>query len=99
MSKAYRCDICGEFYTYAQREREPGRDYSVENHYRSYSTTLDICPKCYKELVNWIEGGKENEDQSNNTGDTIDSCSGRGSSNDVYGSEGDTGSGEAKERS
>lgn len=46
MSKAYRCDRCKDFY-----------DEPLENetlNIRDLNRLLDICPKCYKQFMDWF---------------------------------------------
>lgn len=58
--KAYKCDICGEFYC---EPEEDDRDYrvlkwnwvqGVLGQNGSYAP-LDICPDCYAGLLNWMK--------------------------------------------
>ena len=53
MSKAFRCDRCGGFYSVHDRK------YFVEDY---HGMNYDLCPNCSRELQEWMEKYKEAAD-------------------------------------
>ena len=67
MSKAYKCDICG---TYFSEEDFDNQDYRLQkwlslNNTPSGGTyaNVDICPLCYAALRDMIDRRKESKDE------------------------------------
>lgn len=47
--KAYKCDRCGRFYN------EPVGQNFIVTKQGDVVNMLDLCPKCYNELSNWLD--------------------------------------------
>lgn len=57
MSNAYKCDVCGGLYT-----RECVPDITVQKYNHGYGESrYDLCPKCQKELEDWLNQRKDRE--------------------------------------
>ena len=57
MSNAYKCDVCGGLYT-----RECVPDITVQKYTHYYGESrYDLCPKCQKELEDWLNQRKDRE--------------------------------------
>ena len=71
MSKAYRCDRCGTYYTYDDfdaeymikhpREEKPGYDYVYLAAKVKNPIKVDLCPKCTKAINKWLNTKGEKE--------------------------------------
>lgn len=60
MSKAFKCDRCGNFY-----EPTKSQDLIVEHFDKSGSIKKqDMCPTCYGKLVDWWKKGKETDNEN-----------------------------------
>lgn len=57
MSRAYKCDRCGEFFVEPMK-RECGAYYVFYQNPRS-EPTQDFCPECLRKLQNFMENKKE----------------------------------------
>lgn len=58
MANAYECDVCGDLF-----KRKSIPDVVVVVYHHNYGETRkDLCPKCQKELEDWLKGkeGKKN---------------------------------------
>ena len=52
MALAHECDVCGTLF-----KRESVPDIGVIVYHHGYGETRkDLCPKCQKELENWLKG-------------------------------------------
>ena len=57
MANAYKCDVCGGLYT-----RECVPDITVQKYTHYYGESrYDLCPKCQKELEDWLNQRKDRE--------------------------------------
>ena len=57
MSNAYKCDVCGSLYT-----RDCVPDITIRRYIHSYGEhRYDLCPKCQKELEDWLNQRKDRE--------------------------------------
>lgn len=48
---AKKCDRCGSFYTL----KNDGRVFTIHKRIFPSNLTLDLCPKCYEDLIDFIE--------------------------------------------
>lgn len=60
MSKALKCDRCGEFY---ERTKVQTGGYFVTR-YSTGGYPLDLCPVCREEFKHWFDEKKKDEDES-----------------------------------
>ena len=63
MAVSYKCDICGDFYTPYGSYSEPNK---IKLSFKNYVLVdYDCCPACmetFKETMNVLGTGKENDD-------------------------------------
>ena len=64
MSKAYKCDLCGNLVEY-DKEREDDYELSQWNINSDRYMPLDICPACYGALCYIIKERKEKVGKKN----------------------------------
>lgn len=62
MSDAKKCDRCGEFYTLdISDKRDNIAAIRVLDKYGRNAQSYDLCQKCRKELMEWLENKKKGE--------------------------------------
>ena len=57
--KARICDRCMTFYETGQEDGDHYKIKKVSNTSSRYEKSLDLCPKCTKELTQWMNEGNK----------------------------------------
>lgn len=59
MSKAKQCDRCDKFYP--TKGEAKMRLTKLSQTASRYARTIDLCPKCEAQLIEWFEEGKKHD--------------------------------------